>query len=30
VLALKTIREYLHSQTGYPVGIILLLEFLKK
>jgi RNA polymerase sigma-70 factor (ECF subfamily) len=30
VLALKSIREYIHSKTGSSVGIILLLELLKK
>jgi RNA polymerase sigma factor (sigma-70 family) len=30
VLALKSIREYIQTQTGSSVGIILLLEFLKK
>lgn len=30
VLALKSIREYLHSRTGSSVGVILLIEFLKK
>jgi RNA polymerase sigma-70 factor (ECF subfamily) len=30
VLALKSIREYIQTRTGSSVGIILLLEFLKK
>ena len=30
VMALKSIREYIHTQTGSSVGILLLLEFLKK
>jgi RNA polymerase sigma-70 factor (family 1) len=30
VLALKSIREYIRRQTGSSVGVILLLEFIKK